>query len=433
MSAREARDVRLHDPEADRRMAGAASTWRYLPSILWYPLRGYALFIVVIMGGLLYVFTLGGLLAIAAIGVMLGWLGQYLFCVVQETALGHATPPALDTGIYAQPQYGRMLMVIGYGLAFFQLAHFISQAQGHQAAIAVAAAGVLLFPAFVVLLALEDNALSALNPLKLGGFIFHTGGAYVFACLVLAGAFGLAWVLVGHIADVLAYLLVIYCIIMACHLLGFTAHRRHDRLNIAVMVARPSDESRGLQAQREELQALLRRVDKLLAMNNADAARHLLLVEQKDLVNPRLFHEELFEALTARRQDALSLVQGEQLLRQLVQAKRFDRALDIHERCLDIAVNFEPRPAAECVQLAEAAFQARRFALFERIITGFTARHPGTPETVTLRFLQARQLQEIKHDDAGALAILRPLLHAQSHPLHARITALYTALSRLSS
>lgn len=427
----EARDVRLEDPEADARMVAAASLWQYLPTILMYPLRGYALGVVVVIGFLLWLFNLAGIFAIAMAPIVLGWLTVYLMMIVEDTALGHAIAPPFGTELLGHSDYGRLLLVGGFWFGVIALGIWLERGGVAHGTHFAMLGGMLVFPAFLVGLALEVNTLSVLNPLRLLRFMYLTGGGYLFAVGVLSIAYIALAMLSNAVASFLAYMIFIYFLVMCAHLMGFIAYHRHERLGIEVVVARPTEERASLELQRRTLDDVLKRACALNDAGDWDAARHLLSKEQPDVVDSRLYHEELYEALRLRRQKELSLVEGKQLVRCLVAQKRLDRALGICEQCLDVNRRFEPEPLADCLALAEAALNARRFALFEKFIGDIPARHPQTPEAAGLQFLHARWLAEFRKQDIAALALLKPLLADAAHPWQARIRALHQALEQL--
>ncbi|HET7650634.1 MAG TPA: hypothetical protein VFL15_08040 [Gammaproteobacteria bacterium] len=427
-----ARDLRLQDPEADARMVASPSLWRYLPSILLYPLRGYALGVVLVMGLLFWMFDMAGIYAAAMGPITLGWLTIYLFMIVEETALGHAIAPPLGTEVLNHSDYGRILMVIGFWLVTGALGGYLGHHGLRHGDTLCMLAGMLLFPAFLVTVTLAGSVWSALNPMQLMSFIYHTGTAYLMAVTLLCVSYMLIAVVSGVMPSLLAHMLTVYFLVMSAHLLGFVTYHRHERLGLDVMVERPTKARTRMAAQQRQLDETLRQTIELLETRGWDAARELLRREPTDLVDVRLYHEELYEALRLRRQYDLSLVEGKQLIRCLVLQKRLDRALDIYEQCLDVNSGFEPESAADRVLLAECAFVARRWELFKRIVADVPPVHAADEAAVSLRFLQARYLSEIRHQDSDALMLLNSIMAHVAHPRYSQIKALHGALQILT-
>ena len=433
MADSDARDLRLDDPEADRRMVETPEIWLYLPQLLAYPLRGYALYVVLVMGGLTWLAGYAGPFGIALAGMIFGWMGYYFMDVVLRTAVGHAIPPPMGTDVLFMGDKLKLGMLIAYLGGVTLLVLSASRAQQGGLAIAVLCIGVYLLPAYLAGLALQPNVLSALNPLVLLKFLWYTGVAYLLSALLLAGVGVLVVVMSGRSSNLVSCLLLVYGILFMCHLVGYVAYHHHEELGIAVSVAKPTEESRAAEEQVLRLAALLKRVDKHLEARDPHAARDAMLAEDAaDLANPRGFHEDLFEALRLRHQDALSLVQGNRLIALLAQLKRLTRAIEIYEICLDLSPKFVPQPPMLTATLAEQALLEKRAKVFARMDAAVQQAAPGSEAAVALQFLKARALVD-QRQDAAALALLIPLVKLIGHPWHPRVAALHKALAGLKT
>ena len=428
MADDEAREFRLDDPEADQLMVSTPETWRYLPKLLYYPVRGYAMPVVLMLGLGLWFAGYAGPFGMPLSGVLFGLLGYYSMNVVQRTALGYAIPPPLGSEALFQGERLRLMALIAYLGGSALLVYWANRNDHPDLAVLIGCAAVYFLPAFLANLVLQQTLDGAINPINLLQFVYYTGIPYLVACLALAGVGYLMVLLSGHVAESLMSVALVYGLIFVCHMVGYVAYHQHEKLGIAVNVARPTAESRGLEEQQARLGALLTQMDKLLDAHDAAAARDLMLREDTaGLINLRSYHEELFEALRMRHQDALSLVQAERLINLLVKAKRFPRAVDIWESCLDFAKGFVPAPPSLAGPLAEQALKEKRLKLFARMDAAVQARQTQGEEWVCLQFLKAQALVEQKQD-AAALALLTPLVGRGTHPWAPRIQALHRAL-----
>ena len=420
--------MRLDDPEADQLMVSTPELLLYLPRLLAYPVRGYALFVTVTFGIFLWIIGYAGVWGIPAAGILFGWISYYFMDVVQRTATGHAIPPPMGSEVMFQGDKLRLAMLVGY-IGGFVLLTISAKSAGHPGLAALAVcAGIYMLPAFVASLALQPDILSILNPLNLLKFLWHTGFAYLLASLLLAAVGFAGLSLAGHLSALSSDILLIYGLILVSHMVGYVAYHKQDQLGIAVSVERPTEELLATQAQAMRVAELLGEVDRHLQANMPKTARDALLSDDgAEQPNPRAFHEELFEALRLRHQDALSLVQGTRLIQLLVKEKRLSRALDILEQCLDVSKDYLPEPAPLVGLLAEQAIKDKRMALFARLDAAVHARAPQGDEAVSLQFLKAQALVEQKQD-GPALALLAPLISHTAHPWALRIQALYKAL-----
>ena len=426
--ADEARDHRLEDPEADQLMAETPELWLYLPKLLYYPVRGYGLMVTLTLGVALWIIGYAGVWGIPAAGIIFGWMSYYFMDVVQRSAVGRAIPPPMGSEVLFQGDKLRLAMLVGYIGGFTLLILSAYHAGERRLGLLVFALGVYFLPAFLAALALQPDILSVLNPLRMLKFVWYTGVAYLFAALVLAVVGFLGVALSGHMSALSSDILLVYGLIFVCHMVGYVAYHRHEQLDIAVSVEKPTDATRAEAAQAIRIHEILTRVDRHLQANTPTAARDVLLSEDgAELMNPRAFHEELFEGLRLRHQDALSLVQGQRLLQILVKEKRYARALDICEQCLDLDKTFVPEPGSQVGPLAEQALKDKRLPLFARLDAAVHARNPKGDEAVCMQFLKAQALVGQKQD-AAALTLLTPLVGRKEHPWAPRIQALHRAL-----
>lgn len=432
------RDVRLDDPEADYLMVSTPELWLYLPRLLHYPVRGYGLFVTVTCGVMLWIIGYAGVWGIPASGIVFGWMSYYFMDVVQRTATGHAIPPPMGTEVLFQGDKLRLAMLVGYIGAVVLLILSARHAGHHGIAAGVLCLGIYVLPAFVAALALQPDVLSVINPLLLLKFLWHTGFAYLLASLLLAAVGFVGYALAGHLSALSSDILLVYGLIFVSHMVGYVAYHRQDELGIAVSVERPTEERQAEQAQVMRVAEILAQVDRHLEAHEAQTAKAALLADDgAEQPNPRAFHEELFEGLRLRHQDALSLVQGTRLIRFLVKERRLPRALDILEQCLDVSKDFLPEPPSLVGLLAEQAIRDKRLALFTKLDAAVRAVQPQGEAAVSLQFLKAQALvaqkQGQRDNDAAALKLLTPLLAAAAHPWAARIQALHKALSGLQN
>ncbi len=145
----DAGDVRLDDPEADQLMVTTPEVWRYLPKLLYYPVRGYALPIVIVIGALVWICGYAGIFGIAASGIVFGWMGYYSMGVVTRTALGHAIPPPLGTEVLFEGEKLRLAMLVMYIVAVLMMAYGATRPGQAGWGILVFVVGVYLLPAFL--------------------------------------------------------------------------------------------------------------------------------------------------------------------------------------------------------------------------------------------------------------------------------------------
>jgi len=419
--------MHLRDAAADQRMVDTPSMLAYLPRILAYPVSGHALPALVLFTGLLWI-GLQSILGIALLAIVSPWVLHYAEAIIERTAQGQATAP----------QFGGDMIYIGglsalrplVGVALIATLWYALRPAGPAAGAAVLALGAFLFPAFMLVLVTHGRLWAALNPLILAIAIAGVGPAYLLLCALLAGAAAAALYVAGQSGLALALFVGIYTWLLTCHLLGFVAFHRAERLGLPAPV-RITSEERALQAQHEaRLAGVLAAVDAALARGDLQAAGAALYAEAGTPRMQRQFHEELFQQMERRRKPALIHAQGARLIAVLLAERGLARALEIAEACFDAHADFVPETAQQALMLAEEALRARREGLLERIASAAARRYADRPELqISLAFLRARACYELRRDEAQARALLAPLLGANEHPQHAQIAAYARALA----
>jgi hypothetical protein len=416
-----------YDP--DGYMQSVTSVRKYWREVARYPLYPQALLTTVLLGMLPWAATYGNWIGVLGALLGIGFLAQYLIGVVQETALGHAHPPSMFEEIVAQPGYLRLVLLLAYIGIFAALAGLMLWSGFPLLIYLVLGVGIGMLPVFVAVIAVVDDFREAGNPFRLRHFIFKTEGGYFALGLPMIGLIWIGYASGGGIVALACFLLASYLLIALCHVLGFVGCHSYAELNAETAWLKQGEETRRRNVQHDTLKILLAEIDTLTRSGDPRTACDIMFREHSGLSNPLQFHDDLYQALRTRDHDVLTMVQGKRLIHMLMQAKHVGRALTVYEQCLDISTFFKPWDMNGVLKLAESALQERRLSCFDKIVTSIVLQYPDGPETITLQFRRARYLAEVVKDESAALAALRPLLSAESHPLYPQINALHRALN----
>ena len=426
--------MKLRDDEADARMARAGGVLAYLPWILRYPLSGFC-GPVVLMITLFITLAMKSTMILPAgipdtglplLMITLIWTIYYLMRVIQHTARGYATPPPM-TGevIYLTGGFKPVLLPALAATAYLALrSAYPARAQ------ALLAAAAFVMPAYLFVLATEENLLQALNPLRWLQLIAVTGLAYLLPGLLFsAGVAGLLWVSSSAGITLLVAGLC-YLLFMTAHLLGYLGFRRHRQLGLHIEVRHPDEVARERE-QADRLASLLVRIENCLQNKDEPGAAREIEAEPGGPVNVRGFFEDLFQSMQARGTTYVQHSAGRRLIAVLLREHRAERALEVAETCLNKNMHFEPQDSAQLETLARQALDGRYYGLFERLLRDIEQRYPGQAIVVSAQFMRAQYQAEHRNDEAAALALLQPLLAHTGHPQHARIAAYARAMDNL--
>lgn len=430
--------MKLRDDEADARLARTPQVLAYLPWILRYPLSGNCLGVIVML-------SLFGALSLKSSMVLPPplpdtglpllvitsiWTLFYLMRVIECSAQGYATPPPMGADVvYLSPLliFRILLLPALYLNAALWLAPQYPAAPSLFGALAA-----LTVPVYWLILATEDDLAAALNPLRGIAVVLTLGWPYMLACGLLTLLVLMLQTLWGSWATAPLIALAAYLLYASCHLLGYLAYHQHQRLGLQVAVRHPDEVARERE-QKDRIDALLVRIENCLLNHDERGAAREIEAETGGPVSVRQSFEDLFTRLLSRGTPLLQHTAGRKLITALLAEQRKERALEVAETCLNKNAHFEPATVLELEQLARQALAGKYLQTFERLLHHLDERYPGDPFLITAQFLRAQARAEQQNDEAGALALLQPLLAHTRHPLHSRIAGYARALQNLQA
>lgn len=407
--------------------------WERLPQIFAYPFKSASLA------------ALGFYAALFGIGIvvpvfgwlfwLLAWIGLYKFAydVLEATALGRDSPPEIQSGntswVLVKTFALSVILTVAIGLiAVMTGSMFLTGA----AALFVA----LALPAAIIILAMTNSLLNALNPLTWIGIMRTVGLAYFIASLLLGllalsqgmAEFVLASVVgYGLLGQVGLFLIGGYFMVASFHLMGYLVYQHHEALGVEP-VATPGE----LQKE-ESASPLLSEAEALVKDGQIDEAIAFLdrQLRQGGLPEEHDRYRKLLE-LQGRKEDLLA--HGRQYLTILLYGlEQPKKALRVAEECLKLDPKFEPAQPKQVLDLARVADQFELYDLVIRLTNGFAKRHPKHPDVAENYYLAAKALFHGRGEAAKAENILGQLQkHYPDHRLQEEIGRLRTVAARVA-
>lgn len=414
----------IRHPEADARMARSRGLADYWPWLLRYPLTGNCLPVIVMLA-LLITLAMGNSLdlpngrsmpttGLPLMAISIIWIVFYGMRVIDHTTRGYATPPPMGSeALYLLGAIKPLALPAMTALSYFALRH------AHPGlANAVLAAALFVMPAYLFILATQQQLSSALNPGRWLKLMLVMRAGYLLPCLLLV--IGALWLqrLSSGISLALLAACCCYGLFGTAHVLGYLGFKHQHELDLQVDVRDP-DEVEREEAHQAQLKTLLQRLhDRQLARDDLSAVRAIQSHGGGPLDAIR-FYEELFQALSTQSGPQFIHAAGQRLITLLLAACKPERALDIAEGCLNSHWYFAPANPSELEALLRQAI-ARRFEdLFDRLLKGAEAdQHLAEPGWAKVQFLRAQHQAEARRDDAGALQLLQPLRAMTQHQNH---------------
>lgn len=275
----------------------------------------------------------------------------------------------------------------------------------------------LPLPGAVMVIAIEDNLLRALNPLTTLFFIQGMGKAYFILWVFFAAILGAREGLLQLIpADASAFvrlpaemLLGSYLMLALFAMMGYSLYQYHQELGYGVKVDFDKHRRQEAVASSKPVDPLTRSVNDLVAQGKVDDALRVVQDAMRyDKLNPDL-NEKAFNLHQLKGDGAGALALGANWLKGLIAAKRAAKALPVLKKLRELDANFAPE-ADSILPLAQEALAAKNLALAVGLVKGFDKRFPGHADIPGVYFLGARISSEHLSQDEKAIAILKVLL-----------------------
>lgn len=292
----------------------------------------------------------------------------------------------------------------------------------------------LVLPAAIILAAMDESLLHALDPRAWWALVSRIGAVYFALVLKLALiallASGLCLLihagLPGWLAAVTSRFVVLYAAVLGYHLMGEALLRQHEQLgmDIAAPIKRPA------LANLEE-DALMQQADNLAAEGNSKAAAELLqaLIHRSGASAPiHARYRQLLRELGD--QDRLSR-HGRDYVPVLLALGQARQALALHDESRALDPGFQLPVPEDVTRLFEHAVATGQSQKAIELATGFEQRFPRNADVPRNMLTVAKLMADRFGRDAEASQLLEGLAERYpEHPLAADIQSALAALNR---
>ncbi|MFV0371934.1 MAG: tetratricopeptide repeat protein [Azonexus sp.] len=421
----------------NRRKTGIAPYWTRFGSFFLYPMQVEhvlaCLGLGVLTGLANWLYAPLEILLLIIVGVV---TLRYAYRILERTARGYLD----DTMVFVDSRHGgqylpyKQFVVLAIGLT---LCAYVARAISPHLAAVVGVLLALMLPANIMILAMTNELSESIKPRQLWAIMHGIGVPYLglCACLLMLSSSSaffvhlLAPALPGALLAVLGGFTGTWFTIVMFRLMGYTLYQYHDALDFDIGVdvdfARQpgSIDSTDPAPQRpERIAALLKAGDYAAAIG---LAREEVQSDPGNFSARQRLHRLL---LAVPGQETAALEHAQEWLRSLLHGRKFVPAVEIAAYVLPRNPDFRIAPIASILPLAQACFEARRFAEAMQLIQRFDQRFPGHADIPAIYVLGARLLIEHQRDEAQAQRVLAAV---RRHFPDSQATAEATQLERL--
>lgn len=361
----------------------AMETLKYL----LVPLRGAALVLIVSFSLLLLIAANGGLLGLPLAMLVISWFCKYGFAVLDQVADGVDQPPVLSYEMLNPANESRPLGLLLVIAVFYFGSEALRPSLGGDVVTMLRAAGLLLVPAIIMTQA-ATGFVQSLNPVVLLQIIVRVPGSYALILAVLAGAWWLATMLVTWLPaaelplsieiplpEGVRLALLMYAWLASFAMIGGVLYVRRRELGHEPS---HSPEREAEKADRERQREIDQLIDRIFAEWRGGAYGNAWRTIEKHLNDsPRPSEElrDLFARASQWPDQRLAYRLAQELIPQLLAARRTGDALNIARAQLQADANFRPIASVDTIKLIELARDAGDRRTARTLLTGFAERY----------------------------------------------------------
>jgi hypothetical protein len=402
--------------------------WQRLPQFFAYPANAASLVYMFVLSLASYAFffspLIGLLLYLGAWGVFF----NHAFAILERTSMGHLAPGASASSA-AGEGVGRPLKQLGVLILVGYLDWTIGRNFGQGVGVLFRIVAALCLPASIMIIAVTDSLIKAINPLWLVMLIRNVGWPYlllyVFLLLLSEGS-QYALALLAVIPDFLVYpfatFILMYFLLIMYNMMGYVLYQYHEPLGLAVAVKPEAHQGASLQD----------RLGTMVVEGNLQDALATLEVELKRHWEDDTLHERYHKVLVLAGKKGQACQHGREYLGKLVAEKKPGRAVGIYRECLALDAEFKPMEGSHVLRLATSAVELREYPLALDIMKDFAGRFPRHPDIPAANLLAAKVCLEHLQDPARAKPYLLYLLHRyKEHPLAPRAQQYLNLIEKL--
>ncbi|MET0535886.1 MAG: hypothetical protein ABW171_16840 [Steroidobacter sp.] len=337
---------------------------------LLIPLRGAALVLIVTFSILLLIASAGGLLGVPLAVLTLSWFFKYGFALLDHVADGVIEPPVLSYEMLNPINESRPLGLLLVVLGFVSFTEALGYWFGGQVVTALQMLGLLLLPAIIMMQA-AGGFWQSLNPLLLLQVVVRVPGSYALILAVLAGFSWLATGLVKWLPDAelpfaidiplpesVRIAILMYAWLASFAMIGGVLYVRRRELGFEPA---HSPEHEAEKADRERQREIDQLIDRIFAEWRGGAYGNAWRTIEQHLQSSARPGDEL-QAIFDRAEQwpdrRLSHRLAQELLPQLLAARRTGDALNIVRSQLRADERFKPLASSDAIKLIELARDA---------------------------------------------------------------------------
>lgn len=407
--------------------------WERLPRFFAYPARGQLLLFMALLSTPALLVTSMPLLTLPLFVAVFIISLRYCHRVLYHTALGNLTPPPVFTNT---DEFRHILFQqIGAFLVLFSAPGVVAgMFQSEVLLWVLITLAFLLLPASVMVLAIEERFLAAINPLTLIGVALRIGPSYLLLWLFLmlfSAAADQILIIVAPGVDIKVTLFIylfasLYFSLAMFHLMGYVVFQYHEPLGFSI------DHNVVEQASDPGPAAVLDPIQIMITEGRLDEAERELADRLRQNLDDLNLHDRYNRLLIGLADKPRGLPHADLYIGKLLASGQAGRALEVYRRSCEALGAVEIKEATETLALARLARERNDPRQTLSLLARFEQRFPGHALLPEALLLAAQALCEhAGRDDLAGKIVERLLRTHPQHPLRPQMDSLLKVIQSL--
>lgn len=350
---------------------------------------------------------------------------KYAQSVLEDTARGHLKPHPLtserltENGLIIVKLI--MLFLVSdlilfgvldlFGLTGMQIVKFIL---------------VFAAPAAVMLLFVEDNFFSAINPVTVGTLMYRVGTPYLFLFLLIylllsSQAFMieiLAPILSPALSNAVTHFVSMYFYLIAFNMMGYLLYQHHEALGFDIDVEVEAQPEKKKKIQEPQVSSELRAVEILIHEGKTEEAVKQLQSVIKNNPTDIEARERMLKLLRLTGDIELFRQEGRSYISYLIMDNKLAQAAKVYQACVEYDKTFKPEKANERLELGKFLRSNGHPKLAMGVLNNLHRDFPSYDNVPQAYLMVAQILCEKFYEDERARQVLDFILeNYPSHPM----------------
>ncbi|ARU56501.1 tetratricopeptide repeat domain protein [Oleiphilus messinensis] len=368
--------------------------WRRLEASFRYPLKGDSAVVIIaiaILSVILNYLPLGYLGSIFLTGAFI----KYCFACLESTSKGQMKPPDIRSGYEGGVKLMLRVLLIPFGIGL--LLFGVYRVAGSGAASFLGILSLIALPAILILFALTDRLVVALNPLKVIGLITSIGlpyGLLLAFVLIMVGSVGILGEWVNRIpllASLMESMVSSYYLIVLFHIMGYMIFQYQGKLGYTAR-EQLRDEKRKKRTERDRL---LVRVDALLKEGEYGQVFRLLKQGAQSFPDDAHIQKQLIEFILATNRRTGVVRFGSRFLDFLIRTNQEYLLNAYYKRILQLDPGFIPDSAQTRHRMAKVCLDGGDLQGAIKLINGMHKLYPEYEYLVSAFRIMLEALEQL--------------------------------------